>query len=688
MRIAGHGNKFESNQQTETQSFGIGDPSVVIEILRNRLYEHKIRTLVQEYMSNARDAHREVGQKRRIEVVAPTQLEPTFKVRDFGPGISPDRMANVFVLYGASTKRTNNTQTGGFGIGAKSAWSYADGFIIVSTVDGTRRTYHAHVGASNVGQLDLLETTATTEPNGCEIQIAVNPRDVSEFVSSIQRACYFWNADERPTLKNVTLPDAIATYDLGALSIVPSNASLPQFLNGYGRQDLLIIDGIVYNLNRDIMDKVQQLSDLRSEVQGSMIIRIPNGLVQVSASREKLDDSDFTRKGLAKVGTKLLTDVKKHVADKIGAINTVKAFVETYHSMFRYFVMQNNEYKGFRFDGTYLYTPMLGSVHFQRITEYNGKVKYHSVKGIPFEHMDKIYLQTKDENTVTVNRRIRAVLANQAEMYLIRERATSTTASDGTVTQLKFDVPPAKAMKELQSILTKFHDFHAVTFVLPPRTPKAAKAAKLATEQTFHVLNGYGRDHWNKTVTDLQATGKTFVFMLVSEWQDGSKKDRINEMVREFGGDRHDAKSRKPIFVAVSNATYELIKDETSFIPYADWVSQVTLTEDLRLRMMAQKAVNSDVIEKVSQLDGIKNKKLTKMVDQYKLIQKAKGKSYNEVPESLVKKFKDDAEYVAFLEQDAELKALIADKYPLIKHIERYMHAETKRELTWYLNNK
>jgi light-regulated signal transduction histidine kinase (bacteriophytochrome) len=119
MRIAGHGNKFESNQQTETQSFGIGDPSVVIEILRNRLYEHKIRTLVQEYMSNARDAHREVGQKRRIEVVAPTQLEPTFKVRDFGPGISPDRMANVFVLYGASTKRTNNTQTGGFGCSAK-----------------------------------------------------------------------------------------------------------------------------------------------------------------------------------------------------------------------------------------------------------------------------------------------------------------------------------------------------------------------------------------------------------------------------------------------------------------------------------------------------------------------------------------------------------------------------------------
>lgn len=688
MRIAGHGNKFESNQQTETQSFGIGDASVVIEILRNRLYEHKIRTLVQEYMSNARDAHREIGQKRRIEVVAPTQFEPTFKVRDFGPGISPDRMANVFVLYGASTKRTNNTQTGGFGIGAKSAWSYADGFIIVSTVDGTKRTYHAHVGASNVGQLDLLETTKTNEPNGCEIQVAVNPRDVAEFTASIQRACYFWQAEEMPVLKNVTLPPMIKTYDLGALSIVSSNESMPSFLNAYGRTNLLVIDGIIYNLNRDLLEKVEQLKALSEELNGSMLIKIPNGLVQVSASREKLDDSETTRKGLAKVGVKLLTEVKKHVADKIGAINTVKAFVETYHSMYRYFVMQNNEYKGFRFDGQYLYTPLLGSVHFNKVTEFRGKVKYHSVKGIPFDHMDKIYLQSKDENTVTVNRRIRAALANMPEMYIIREKQTSVTAADGTVQQLKFDIAPAKAMKDLQSILTKFHDFHAITFVLPPRNPKAAKAQKLATEQTFHVLNGWGRDLVNKSITDMQATGKTYVYMLVSDWTDDSKKSRINEMVKEFGGDRHDAKSKKPTFVAVSNSTYDLIKDETGFIPYTDWAAKVELTEDLRLRMMAQKALNYDVIEKLSQLDGIKNKKLTKMVDQYKLIKKAKDKAAYEVPDALVKKFKDDAEYVSFLEQDSELKALVADQYPLLKHIERYMHAEAKRELAWYLNNK
>jgi hypothetical protein len=687
MRIAGHGNKYESNQETQSQSFGIGDPSVVIEILRNRLYEHKIRTLVQEYMSNARDAHREIKQTRKIEVVAPTQLEPTFKVRDFGPGISPERMATVFVLYGASTKRTNNTQTGGFGIGAKSAWSYADGFVIVSTVDGTRRTYHAHVGASNVGQLDLLETTETKDPNGCEIQVAVNPRDVNEFTQSIQRACYFWNDEETPILKNVTLPPKIVTYDLGSLSIIGTNESRPTFINtGYG-SDILVIDGIMYDLNRNLLDKVQPLKDVRNELTGSMIIKVPNGLIQVSASREKIDDSDFTRKGLAKIGTRLYADVKKHVADKIASINSVKGFVEVYHSMYKFFVMQNNEYKGFRFDGQYLYTSMLGSVTFRRYAlDYNQKVKDSSVKGIPVDQLTNIYLMKQNENAVTMNRRIRAELINKKDMYIIRERPTSATASDGTVTQLKFDVPPAKAIKELQSILGTFHDFHAIKFVVPPRTPKALKAQKLASQQSFHVLNGYGRDIKNTTVNDLQAQGKNFVYMLVSDWQ-SEKKDRFNDMIREFGGSLSES-GKKPVFIAVSNSTYEIIKDEKGFTPYADWLDTVQLTENIRLRMMHSKCLNSEIIEKVSQLDGVKIKKLTNLVDHYKLMKKAVANSRDSVPDVVIKKFKDDAEYLKFLEVDAELKELVNDKYPLLKHMNRYANAEEKREIIWYLNNK
>ena len=688
MRIAEHDNKYESNQTTESQSFGIGDPSVVIEILRNRLYEHKIRTLVQEYMSNARDAHREVSQSRRIEVVAPTQLEPTFKVRDFGPGISPDRMANVFVLYGASTKRANNTQTGGFGIGAKSAWSYADGFIIVSTVDGIRRTYHAHVGQSNVGQLDLIETTNTDQPNGCEIQIAVNPRDVSEFNQSIQRACYFWSKEETPMLKNIVLPIMVQGYELGNLLVV--DQTIPSFLGSTYRSNLLVIDGIPYALTEDLHEKVQQLKDLRSELNSTMIIRIPNGLVQVSASREKLDDSEFTRKGLAKVGTKILTDVKSHVASKINALTTVKEFVTTYLSMYKFFVMQNNEYKGFKFDGQYLYTSLLNSVTFRCLSmdksrrSSTAKLRNLPVKGIPVAEMNNIFLVTKDEGTMTMNRRIRAALLTQPNLYIIEERSTELIDKTGVVQQLKFDVPPAKAIKDLQDILGKFHDFHAITFVMSPRTPKALKAAKLASQQNIHYLSGHGRDTKAETVQQMSASGLTYVYLQISEWQE--HKEKYNEVIAEFRGDRHDSKNKRPIFIGVSNETLGIIQGEAGFIPYKDWFDTVALDNSMRLRMMHAKALNFDVIEKLSQLDAIKNKKLTVMVDHYKIMKKAW--TGNNVPKVLVDMFKDDAEYQKFLLLDAALKALIKSRYALVYHMDRYSGAEYKAEMTWYLNNK
>ena len=88
-------------------------------------------------------------------------------------------MENVFVLYGASTKRENNSQTGGFGIGAKSAWAYTDSFTVITFVDGIKRSYVAHVGANKNGRVDLISEEKTNEPNGTLISILVRDRDIS-----------------------------------------------------------------------------------------------------------------------------------------------------------------------------------------------------------------------------------------------------------------------------------------------------------------------------------------------------------------------------------------------------------------------------------------------------------------------------------------------------------------------------
>src|ERR1017187_6705455 len=94
-------------------AFSIGDIETVIEILRNKLYQFPIRTLTQEILSNAKDACWEVGNSEgQIEITVPTKMEPVLKIRDYGPGLSPERVAEVFVKYGASTKRNSATQIG------------------------------------------------------------------------------------------------------------------------------------------------------------------------------------------------------------------------------------------------------------------------------------------------------------------------------------------------------------------------------------------------------------------------------------------------------------------------------------------------------------------------------------------------------------------------------------------------
>jgi hypothetical protein len=305
---------YESNvDQSESLDMGIGDTTVVIEILRNRLYENKVRTLVQEYMCNARDAHREANQAKPIEVTMPTQEKPEFIVRDYGLGITPKRMATVFVLYGASTKRQSNKQTGGFGIGAKSAWSYTDSFTITTFVDGIKRVYLAHVGVNKNGRVDLVSESVTEEPNGTSISITVNKRDVQDFASAIIRGTMYWTKEEYPTFVNSSPwnTDLTEARRIGVIRFFGSNLAgvrCGQYTGNNSGQ--IVIDGIPYSTpNIGTISQAQTLRGLAGC--SNLTVFIPNGLVQVSASREKIDDSEFSKRGLSQVFCAALAEFEK-----------------------------------------------------------------------------------------------------------------------------------------------------------------------------------------------------------------------------------------------------------------------------------------------------------------------------------------------------------------------------------------
>ena len=128
----------------------------IFSILRNQLYSNKVLAVIREYSTNAYDAHIEANVERPIEITLPTSFSPTFIVRDFGFGLSPDDVQNIFASYGASTKRNTNEQVGMLGLGSKSAFCYVNSFMIVSRHNGTEYTYQAYIDETNVGKVALL----------------------------------------------------------------------------------------------------------------------------------------------------------------------------------------------------------------------------------------------------------------------------------------------------------------------------------------------------------------------------------------------------------------------------------------------------------------------------------------------------------------------------------------------------
>lgn len=57
------------------------------QMLGTQIYQYPIRAIIREIITNALDAHKDVGTSRRVLVSLPTDEKPLFTVRDYGKGI-------------------------------------------------------------------------------------------------------------------------------------------------------------------------------------------------------------------------------------------------------------------------------------------------------------------------------------------------------------------------------------------------------------------------------------------------------------------------------------------------------------------------------------------------------------------------------------------------------------------------
>lgn len=168
----------ELNQGSE---FKVELSPKLFHILAKDLYQFKERAIIRELSCNAIDAQTEAGATKPFDVKLPTLMNQMFYVRDYGTGLSEEKMHSVFVVLFKSTKEDSNDSIGMLGLGCKSPFSYTDNFSITSYQDGYEKTYTAFMDENKVPRLHKVFEQETEEENGLKIQFAVEGNDVIKF---------------------------------------------------------------------------------------------------------------------------------------------------------------------------------------------------------------------------------------------------------------------------------------------------------------------------------------------------------------------------------------------------------------------------------------------------------------------------------------------------------------------------
>lgn len=407
---------FTSGVKT-SHNFSIGDEAMIISILRDKLYSNPKKTLIQEYVSNARDAHRENDCAHiPVEISLPGRFDKNLKIRDYGIGISPDRVANVFVGYGMSTKRSSDKETGGFGIGAKSAWSYVDSFSVETIFEGIKYYYSCYIDESNKGKMDLLRTEATEDKSGTTIVIPVKNYDTDAFQNIVFDLFKFWTV--KPYVvgshKSFTTFNYISSGKINASYVtkkvvtdevellkeitIDNEIELDYFIHDGNEGSFLLIDELKYPIN---LSKISSSGKNVSRISllNKICFKFNTGIISINPNREDIIYDEKTTAIILSAIEALEKQYSLECTNRINkcanAIEALKEFRTLYmENPFSDNVVNGLLYKGKKIDSS----RNLNHNNFTIIKYYKnrGKNKSCVISHLPLYDIDAYYINDED----------------------------------------------------------------------------------------------------------------------------------------------------------------------------------------------------------------------------------------------------------------------------------------------------
>lgn len=272
--------------ESQLMSIDMANAAFIMESLTN-LYGDPYFSVAREYIANAIDSHIEAGNPAPIEVTSPSIWSPNLVVKDMGVGMSQDDVFR-YGTYGSSDKRDNLEVVGNFGMGSKSALAISNSFTITAIKDGEYTMATIGRNDDGHGQVDIILSEPTLDPNGVTITIPITSGNIYTMQNKVNDVLRYIpggaveldgtvNTDIRTGLTKISDDVHIDTFDWG--SSYAGAVSVIIISGGFGYR---VPHGEVHDIGNEYSSKKLV------GVPRVIYIDVPTGSVDLTPSREQL----------------------------------------------------------------------------------------------------------------------------------------------------------------------------------------------------------------------------------------------------------------------------------------------------------------------------------------------------------------------------------------------------------------
>lgn len=499
--------------EAEKIEYKIVDSPELKMLLSGGVYKDKSRAVIRELSTNAWDAHISAGNlDKPFDLQLPTYKDPTFRIRDYGTGLSKEKMEKMYCQYGNSDKNKDDAYNGCMGIGSKVPFAYAPIWTATSYYNGRKYIYQN--AKDEMGQPVLIPVGEfeTDEPNGLEVTVPVKQADCGTFLQSA---------------KEVYRPFAIKPRVVSHPNFASESLSVKFQGKGWkmvgGVQTHAVMSMVEYPIDDKFFGrkKVEELSQYEQNeetkyqrlLKSGLFIDFPNGSVQFNIGREELQYTDFTIRKVKERLDEIFTELEQYVAKLFTECKTLWEARLLYASLKRGDLM-----------------------HFGRILKdipvlWNGKdIKNDTIKlsagivGFKFSTEYGRKPKRSNADSIYINLGSIAIVENDIEMggFVACERLLEGQRF-GTVYLLRF---PNDAVKKQFSDETGIEVSNIIAASSVPKPPKQARQQNrenVFSLDAIHAVSCYYRynrrnelkSYWKKDSADVKAGG---VYVEINAW--------------------------------------------------------------------------------------------------------------------------------------------------------------------------